>query len=58
MIIHIISEKEKLAPTEEEIIADVTKITEMYKDADPSRARAYVEQMLENEKVFAFLEKQ
>jgi len=30
----------------------------MYKDADPARARAYVEQMLENEKVFAFLERQ
>lgn len=58
MIIHTISEKEKLAPTEEEIEKDVLKITEMYKDADPSRARAYVEQMLENEKVFAFLEKQ
>lgn len=58
IIIHTISEKEKLAPTEEEIIADVTKITEMYKDAEPSRARAYVEQMLENEKVFNFLEKQ
>ena len=58
MIIHTISEKENLKATEEEIMADVTKITEMYKDADPSRARAYVEQMLENEKVFAFLEKQ
>ncbi len=58
MIIHSISEKESLAPAEEEIMADVTKITEMYKDADPTRARAYVEQMLENEKVFAFLEKQ
>ena len=58
IIIHTISEKEKLAPTEEEIIADATKITEMYKDADPARARAYVEQMLENEKVFKFLEQQ
>ena len=58
VIIHSISEKEKLAPTEEEIMADVTKITEMYKDADPSRARAYVEQMIENEKVFTFLEQQ
>ncbi|NVN97179.1 hypothetical protein HXX01_03030 [Candidatus Nomurabacteria bacterium] len=58
IIIHTISEKEKLAPTEEEIMADVAKITEMYKDADPTRARAYVEQMLENEKVFAFLEQQ
>jgi trigger factor len=58
MIIHSISEKEKLAPTEEEIEKDVLKITEMYKDADPARARAYVEQMMENEKVFNFLEKQ
>jgi trigger factor len=58
MIIHNISEKENLKPTEEEIEKDVTQITEMYKDADPIRARAYVEQMLENEKVFSFLEKQ
>lgn len=58
MIIHTISEKENLKPTEEEIEKDVTQITTMYKDADPTRARAYVEQMLENEKVFAFLEKQ
>jgi len=58
MIIHNISEKENLKPTEEEIEKDVAQITEMYKDADPIRARAYVEQMLENEKVFSFLEKQ
>jgi len=58
MIIRNISDKENLKPTEEEIIKDVTSITTMYKDADESRARAYVEQMLENEKVFAFLEKQ
>jgi trigger factor len=58
LIIHLISEKEKLEPTEEEIIKDVTKITEMYKDADTSRAREYVSQMLENEKVFAFLDSQ
>lgn len=58
MIIHTISKEEKLAPTEEEIEKDVVQITTMYKDADPSRARAYVEQMLENEKVFHFLEQQ
>lgn len=58
MVIHSISQKEKLEPTEEEIEKDVKKITEMYKEADASRARAYVEQMLENEKVFSFLEKQ
>ena len=58
MIIHTISEKENLKATNEEIEKDVAKITEMYKDADPTRAKAYVEQMLENEKVFAFLEQQ
>jgi trigger factor len=58
MIIHSISKKENLAPTEEEVEKDVTQITAMYKDADPVRARAYVEQMLENEKVFKFLETQ
>ena len=58
MIIHTISEKEKLQPTEEEIEKDVTQITTMYKEADPARARAYVEQMLENEKVFKFLDEQ
>lgn len=58
MIIHTISEKENLKPTEEEIEKDVTQITAMYKDADPNRAHAYVEQMLENEKVFHFLEQQ
>jgi len=58
IIIHTISEKENLKPDEEEIVKDVTQITTMYKDADPARARLYVEQMLENEKVFAFLEKQ
>lgn len=58
MIIHTISEKENLKPTEEEVVKDVTQITTMYKDADPNRARAYVEQMLENEKVFKFLEAQ
>jgi len=58
MIIHTISEKENLKPTTEEIEKDVAQITEMYKDSDPVRARAYVEQMLENEKVFNFLETQ
>jgi trigger factor len=58
MIIHTISERENLKPTEEEIEKDVVQITTMYKDADPARARSYVEQMLENEKVFKFLEQQ
>lgn len=58
VVIHAISEKENLKPTEADIEAEVTKILEMYKEADASRARAYVENMLENEKVFQFLETQ
>ena len=58
MIIQTISDKENLKPIEEEVEKEVNNIITMYKDADPARARAYVEQMLENEKVFAFLEKQ
>jgi trigger factor len=58
MIIQTISDKENLKPADEEIEKEVNNIVTMYKDADPARARAYVEQMLENEKVFAFLEKQ
>ena len=58
VVIHTISEKENLKPSEEEIEKEVGNIMAMYKDADPARARAYIENMLENEKVFAFLENQ
>jgi trigger factor len=58
VVIHTISEKENLKPSEEEIEKEVGNIMAMYKDADPTRARAYIENMLENEKVFAFLENQ
>lgn len=58
LVIHTISDKENLKPTEEEIEKEVTNIVTMYKDADPIRARAYVENMMENEKVFQFLESQ
>jgi FKBP-type peptidyl-prolyl cis-trans isomerase (trigger factor) len=58
LTIHNISNKENLKPTGEEIEKEVTNIVTMYKDADPVRARAYVENMMENEKVFQFLESQ
>ena len=58
VVIHTISEKENLKPNEEEIEKEVGNILNMYKDADPLRARAYIENMLENEKVFTFLEAQ
>ncbi len=58
LIIHNISVKESLKPADEEVEKEADTITKMYKDADPVRARAYVEQMLTNEKVFAFLSAQ
>lgn len=58
LIIHEIAEKENLQASKEESDKETEAITKMYKDADPMRARAYVEQMLRNEKVFAFLSSQ
>lgn len=58
MIIFKISEEEKLKPEESEVEKEVENITKMYKDADPLRAKMYIEQMLTNEKVFSFLENQ
>ncbi len=58
LVIHTISEKENIRATKEEIDREAEMITKMYKDADPVRARAYVEQMLTNEKVFAYLSAQ
>lgn len=58
MIIRTIADKEDLKPKKEEVEKEVSNIMAMYKDADPTRAQAYVENMLENEKVFQFLENQ
>jgi trigger factor len=58
MIIHRLIELENLKPDEEEIVKEVETLMNTYKDADAVRARAYIEQMLGNEKVFTFLENQ
>lgn len=58
IIINSISEKENLKPTEEEISKEVEQLIKVYKEADATRAKAYVEQVLGNEKVFKFLEEQ
>lgn len=58
MVLFKISEDEKLKPSDEDVKKEVEKIATMYKDADPIRARAYIEQVLTNEKVFAFLDEQ
>lgn len=59
LILDEIADKEKIAPTDEEIQTEVAKIMEMYKDAkdiSEDRARAYVMQILTNAKVFDWLE--
>lgn len=59
LILDEIALKEKLAPSDEEIQAEVAKIMDMYKDAkdiSEDRARAYVMQILTNAKAFEYLE--
>ncbi len=58
MVLYTISKDEGLKPTDEEVKKEAEAITKMYKEADPIRAEAYVDQMLTNEKVFNFLEEQ
>ena len=53
-----IARAEKLAPAEEEIAAEVKHILEHYKNASPENAHSYIETMLTNQKVLAFLEDQ
>jgi trigger factor len=53
-----IAEKEKIAATEQATDEEVKHILEHHADADPTRARAYITMMLNNEKVFEFLESQ
>ena len=59
LILDEIAGKEKLAPTDAEIQAEVEKILAMYQnkaDISEERARAYVSQILTNAKVFEYLE--
>ncbi|MBP9821297.1 MAG: hypothetical protein KBC98_00215 [Candidatus Pacebacteria bacterium] len=59
LVIDTIAEQEKLAPGEDEIESQAEKIMEQYKDQkdiSESRVRAYVTQILTNQKVFDFLE--
>ena len=59
LVLDEIANDQKIAPTEEEIHAEVQKILEMYKDQKDiaeDRVRAYVVQILTNAKVFEWLE--
>jgi FKBP-type peptidyl-prolyl cis-trans isomerase (trigger factor) len=46
---------EKIAPTEEEIEMELLRLLAQVQDADENRARAYLNQVLTNEKVLKFL---
>lgn len=58
LILSEIAEKENLKPESENVRKETEKLLMLHKDADPLRARAYVQMMLENEMVIGFLEKQ
>ncbi len=51
-----IARTEKLATSENEIEVEVTHLLEHYKNANPENARSYIETLLTNQKVIAFLE--
>jgi trigger factor len=58
LIVNKIAIEEKIIAPKEEIDKQVKQLLEHYKDADPQRARVYIETVLTNEKVFEFLENQ
>ncbi|MEK7572569.1 MAG: trigger factor [Patescibacteria group bacterium] len=58
LVLNKISEVEKIIADEKEVEKEVENILTHYKDADPARAKVYAQNVLTNEKVFTFLEKQ
>ncbi len=58
LLLNEIAKVEKIVADEEQIVKEVEHILEHYKDADPERARMHAENVLTNEKIFAFLESQ
>lgn len=58
LILNNIGKLENLSPDKVKVDAEVEKLVAYYKDADPVRARAYVEGIYFNEAVFEFLESQ
>ena len=56
LAVNQISINENIKPNESDIENEVALILKQYKDANSERVRAYVENVLTNEKVFQFLE--
>jgi len=57
-ILHTIASQEKIVPSADEIEKEIAHILKHHKDADPVRARAYVINIMTNEKILRFLENQ
>ncbi len=58
LVLNKIASDEKIIADPEQVSNEVAMILEHYKDADPERAKMHAENVLTNEKVFQFLEKQ
>jgi trigger factor len=56
LIVDTIARAENITPEEKDVEAELSHLLEQYGDADPIRARVYVQNVLINEKVFQFLE--
>ena len=51
LVLNKIADVEKVKPTEDDIKKEVDALISQYKDADPVRARMYIESVLTNEMV-------
>jgi len=58
MLMNKLSIEEDISPEKDAVEVEVDKIVANYKDADRDRARIYVETLMTNDLIFAFLEKQ
>ncbi len=58
LVLFQIAQAEKLTASEAEVATEVKHLIEHYKNANPENARSYVETLLTNQKVLAFLENQ
>jgi trigger factor len=58
LVLNKIATDEKIITDPEQVVNEVAKILEHYKDADPERAKMHAENVLTNEAVFQFLEEQ
>lgn len=58
LVVGEIAKAEKISAPKEKVDAELKKVLENYKDADPENARVYIESVFQNEEVFKFLEAQ